>query len=141
MSHSNSNAVAVWVHGDCLSSTGPALTAYPNAPALWVWDEALLQDWQFGFRHARFIYDCLLELPVTIQRGDVVTELIKFARKHQADRIATTGSSSPGFLQICQQLQAHGLQVEIYESAPSAQAHQIHCLDLKQFAHCWQMAQ
>ncbi|KPV45969.1 DNA polymerase, partial [Kouleothrix aurantiaca] len=25
----------VWVHGDCLSPSGPALLAHPDAPELW----------------------------------------------------------------------------------------------------------
>jgi len=34
------NQPVVWVHGDCLSPYGPALKAYPDAPAIWVWDSA-----------------------------------------------------------------------------------------------------
>jgi hypothetical protein len=140
MNQANAHSVIIWVHSDCLNSKGAALAAYPNAPALWVWDDALLHDWQIGFKQVRFIYDCLLELPVSIQRGDVITELTQFAHQHQATRVATTSSPSPGFLHICQQLQANGLQVEIYEDIPVAKTEQVNPFDLNHFAHCWQAA-
>jgi hypothetical protein len=64
----------VWIHGDCLSPYGPALTAYPGAPAIWVWDDALLEEWRISLKRIVFIYECLLDLPVVIRRGDVATE-------------------------------------------------------------------
>ncbi|HLO88451.1 MAG TPA: hypothetical protein VK203_26070 [Nostocaceae cyanobacterium] len=38
----------VWVHGDCLSPQNPALLEYPKSPAIWVWDDALIEEWQQG---------------------------------------------------------------------------------------------
>ncbi len=61
----------VWVHGDVLSPYGPALKVYPDAPAIWVWDDALIEEWQLSLKRITFIYECLLELPVVIRRGDV----------------------------------------------------------------------
>jgi len=76
------NQPVVWVHGD-LSPYGPALKAYPDAPAIWVWDEADRGVAEFQTPH--FIYECLLELPVVIRRGDVASEVVAFAQEHNTD--------------------------------------------------------
>lgn len=68
----------VWVHGDCLSPFNPALQAYPDAPRIWVWDEELLEEWQLSLKRIAFIYECLLELPVVMRRGDVASEVNAF---------------------------------------------------------------
>ena len=90
----------VWVHGDCLDPGGPALAAHPHAPALWVWDDALLDHWNIGLKRIVFITECLLELPVAIRRGMVPREVIAFAREHGADHVVTTESPSPRFRAI-----------------------------------------
>lgn len=90
----------VWIHGDCLSPQHPALAAHPGAPAIFVWDEALLDQWQISLKRVVFIYECLLELPVTIRRGDVATEVLAFAAEHGADTVITSESPSPRFAQI-----------------------------------------
>ncbi len=87
----------VWVHGDCLSPKNPALQAYPEAAAIWVWDDALLEEWKISLKRIVFIYECLLELPVTIRRGDVAKEVVAFAQEQGADGVATAESPSPRF--------------------------------------------
>lgn len=105
----------VWIHGDCLNPHGPALAAHPDAPALWVWDDALLAEWRISLKRVLFIYECLLELPVTIRRGDVAAEIIRFAAEHGATVVATAASPSPRFDTICDDLRSAGLRVEILE--------------------------
>lgn len=129
----------VWVHGDCLNPQGPALTAYPDAPTVWVWDEALLTEWQISLKRVVFIYECLLELPVTIMRGDVVKELVAFAHAHQAQKIAVAHSPSPKFEEIRQALEAEGLTVEVLEERPFVSLPQPP--DLKRFSRYWRQAQ
>lgn len=124
----------VWVHSDGLNERDPALVAYPDAPALWVWDEDLLRNWLITIYQSRFIYDYLLKMPVTIRRGSVVTELMRFAQEHDTTRIVTTSTSNPGFLQICRQLQAHGFSVEIFEDQPMLAFEQPRSFNLKWFS-------
>ncbi len=135
----NQNIVppVVWVHSDGLDKTDPAQGAYPHAPALWVWDETLLRNWLITIYQSRFICDYLLKLPVTVRRGDVVAELIKFAQEQGTTHIATTSTSNPGFLQICRQLQEQGFSVEIFEKRPMLTPETVYAPDLKWASPAW----
>jgi hypothetical protein len=93
-----------------------------------------------AIHHSRFIYECLLDLPVSIRRGNVVTELLCFAKEQGATRIATTSACKPGFLHICRQLQANGLTLEIYEDLPRSSTESVQPFDLKMFSRFWQQA-
>lgn len=128
----------VWVHGDCLSPTNPALTTYPDAPALFVWDDTLLTEYDISLKRLVFMYECLLEMPVTIRRGDVAAELINFAREHGADAIITTASPSPRFHKICKALRKT-TDVSMLEVEPfiDYDGH----FDLKRFSRYWRKAQ
>lgn len=130
----------VWVHGDCLSPTNPALETYADAPAVFVWDEALLAEYEISFKRVVFMYECLLEMPnVEIRRGDVVEELIKFAQEHGADTVATAESVAPKWLKIVRRLHASGLTIRAKRVTPfiETDAH----LDLKRFSRYWRTAQ
>ena len=135
----NNQQTVVWVHGDCLSPSGPALQAHPGAPALWVWDDELLQQWRISLKRVVFIYECLLELPVTIRRGNVRDKISAFARENGANRIATTETPNPRFKAICQQLRHSGFEVEIHRSEPFLDYEGQ--LDLKRFSRYWRTAQ
>lgn len=128
----------IWVHGDCLSPYGPALAAYPEAPALFVWDDALLDEWAISLKRIVFIYECLLDLPVTIRRGDIVTELLMFAEEHSAARIVTAESPSPRFRGIVKALE-RTLPVEVLPVEPFLDYDGK--LDLKRFSRYWRTAQ
>jgi hypothetical protein len=128
----------VWVHGDCLSPRHPALLAYPDAPALFVFDDGLLRDYQLSLKRIAFLYECLLELPVTIRRGDVAAELIAFAARHNATRIATTDTPSPRFAAICKTLR-QTLPVEVLEVEPFLDTDER--IDLTRFSRYWGVAQ
>jgi hypothetical protein len=130
----------VWVHGDCLSPEGAALSAYPDAPAIWVWDEALLTEWQISLKRIVFIYECLLELPVTIRRGDVVAEVVAFARERGADGVVTVESPSPRFKAICSDLEK-ALSVKVDVRSPDLFVNYDGYIDLKRFSRYWRTAQ
>ncbi|TSA79411.1 deoxyribodipyrimidine photolyase [Deinococcus detaillensis] len=102
----------VWVHGDRLSPTNEALTAYPKGPAMFVWDDALLKEWEISAKRQTFIHECVQELPVHVLRGDVAAEVIRFARAHGASTVATTPSPSPRFRAIVTALEGAGLTVQ-----------------------------
>lgn len=129
----------IWLHGDCLSSHHPAFQAYPEASALWVWDDALLLEWRISLKRLVFIYECLLELPVEIYRGNVVKEIGKFAQRQGADKVITSSSPSPRFEDICQGIRTElGLELEILSIAPFI-AHEGY-IDLKCFSRYWKVA-
>ena len=129
-----------WVQGDCLSPKNPALLEYPDAPAIWVWDDALLEEWKISLKRIVFIYECLLELPVTIRRGDVAAEVIAFAKENGADGVATAASPSPRFDAICDRIeQAVSVEVEVWSPEPFVDYDGY--IDLKRFSRYWRVAQ
>jgi len=127
----------LWIHGDCLRPTNPALLAHPDAPAIFVWDDALLKQYKISFKRIVFMYESLLELPVTIYRGDVVTQITQFAQHHQADTIVTTTTPAPQFKAICSQLRRdYSVQVlaePVFVDIPAS-------TDIKRFSRYWQVA-
>ncbi len=130
----------VWVHGDCLSPENPALQAYPDAPAIWVWDDALLEEWQISLKRIVFIYECLLELPETIRLGDVAAEVIAFAKEHGADGVATADTPAPRFEGICNAIEdALSIEVEVWSPEPFVNYDGY--IDLKRFSRYWRTAQ
>lgn len=128
----------VWVHGDCLSPYGPALQAYPNAPSLWVWDDNLIEEWQLGLKRIAFIYESLLELPVTIRRGHVAAEVIAFAKEHNADGVVTAASPSPRFDDICDEIEK-SFNLEVIPVEPFVKYDGY--IDLKRFSRYWRVAE
>lgn len=132
------NQPIVWVHGDCLSPHNPALKAYPDAPAIWVWDDALIEEWQLGLKRITFIYECLLELPVVIRRGDVAADVVKFAKEHNTDLVVTAESPSPRFEDICNQIE-RSMPVEVL--AGEAFFDYDGYIDLKRFSRYWKVAE
>ncbi|MBW4612415.1 MAG: hypothetical protein KME21_03895 [Desmonostoc vinosum HA7617-LM4] len=128
----------VWVNGDCLSPYNPSLQKYANAPAIWVWDDALIEEWQLSLKRLTFIYECLLELPVTICRGDVAKEVLAFAQEHDANLVVTTASPSPRFDDICNQIE-HSLTLEVLEVEPFFEYDGY--IDLKRFSRYWKVAE
>jgi hypothetical protein len=128
----------IWVHGDCLSPKNPALDEYPNTPAIWVWDDALLEEWQISLKRIAFIYECLLELPVVIRRGDVAQEVLAFAKEHNANKVVTVDSPSPCFNNICDEIES-SKELEIFEVEAFFEYDGF--IDLKRFSRYWKVAQ
>ncbi|KJH70324.1 DNA polymerase [Aliterella atlantica] len=128
----------VWVHGDCLSPYNPALKNYPDTPAIWVWDDALIDQWQLSLKRITFIYECLLELPVTIRRGNVAKEVVSFAQEHNADAVVTVESVSPRFAAICTEIES-SLPVEVLSLEPFFEYDGY--IDLKRFSRYWKVAE
>ena len=128
----------IWINGDCLSPYNPALQEYPHTPGIWVWDDALIEEWQLGLKRLTFIYECLLELPVEIRRGNVAQEIIKFAQEHQATSVITTDSPSPKFQQICEEIEKV-LTLEVWEVDPFLEYDGF--IDLKRFSRYWKVAE
>lgn len=129
----------IWVHGDNLNPHQPALAHYPSASSIFVWDDALMESWQLSFKRVVFIYECLLELPVVVRRGDVATEVAAFALEHGANHIVTMRSPSPRHRQICQSIASKmpkGSRLEVLRDVPFVDA-ETDRLDMKRFYRFW----
>lgn len=124
----------VWLHGDNLSPYSPALTAAVDAPALWVWDDARLERTPISLKRILFLYECLLELPVTIRRGNVAAEVLHFATEQGADGVITNASPAPGFAAIRRQLE-QTLPVVVLAEAPFVTPPA--GIDLRRFSRYW----
>lgn len=128
----------VWIHADNLSPYNPALVENPNVPAIFVWDDDLLSQWKISLKRITFIYECLLELPVTIRRGSVADEVVSFAREHNAGRIVTSESPSPRFRSLCKTIAGampSGSRLEVLKIAPFVEYDGY--IDLKRFSRYW----
>jgi hypothetical protein len=132
------NQPIIWVHGDCLSPQNPAIQEYPNIPAIWVWDHALIEEWQLSLKRLTFIYECLLELPVEIRRGDVAAEIKKFAQEHNANLVITVDSPSPRFKDICQEIEKN-LKLEVLQLQPFFDYDGF--IELRSFRSYWKVAE
>ncbi|RUR73200.1 hypothetical protein ACF3DV_05005 [Chlorogloeopsis fritschii PCC 9212] len=132
------NKPVIWVHGDCLSPYNPALQEYPDAPAIWVWDDALIEEWQLSLKRIAFIYECLLELPVIIRRGNVAQEVLAFAKEHNANKVVTSASPSPRFSAICDEIEL-SVELEVFEVEPFFDYDGY--IDLKRFSRYWKVAE
>lgn len=128
----------IWIHGDCLSPQNPALEEYPNTPAIWVWDDALIEEWQLSLKRLAFIYECLLELPVIIRRGDVAKEVLAFAKEHNANKVVTANSPSPQFDTFCDEIE-RSVELEVFEVEPFFDYDGY--IDLKRFSRYWKIAE
>jgi len=128
----------LWIHADALSPNQPALDEFPDAPAIYVWDDALLEEWNISLKRIVFLYECLLELPVTIRRGDVAEQVIAFAKEHGAARIVTVESVSPRFEAILARLER---EFEVEVILPDALVDYDGEIDLKRFSRYWATAQ
>ncbi|MFN6034427.1 MAG: hypothetical protein ACK48B_10375, partial [Dolichospermum sp.] len=127
----------VWVNGDCLSPYNPALQEYPQAPALWVWDDALIAKWHIGLKRLTFIYECLLELPVEIRRGNVAAEVLAFAQEHNTNHVVTTDSPSPLFSDICDPIEKSA-QLEVFAVVRFFEVDG--CMEFPRFSGSWKVA-
>jgi hypothetical protein len=87
-----------------------------------------------------FIYECLLELPVAIHRGDVVAEIAKVAQSQGATTVVTTASPSPRFAKICREITTT-LQLELEILAIDPFITPDSPVDLKRFSRYWRIAQ
>ena len=132
----------LWIHGEALGPSNPALLAHPGRPAVFVFDTALLegatQAAAISLKRIGFLYECLLELPVTLRQGDVAEQVLAFAQAHGADGIVTSAATDPRFSAICRQLEPH-LPLQVLEPEPFVELEG--ALDLGRFSRYWRRAE
>ncbi|MDR6220542.1 FAD-binding domain-containing protein [Deinococcus soli (ex Cha et al. 2016)] len=96
----------VWVHGDGLSVTDPALSACPDAPALFVFDRPFLSGVPIAFPRLAFMYQGVRDIaaarraPTHARVGAVAGELAAFARAYGAGELHVTRNFTPEFTRI-----------------------------------------
>lgn len=124
-----------WIHADNLNPNQVALQ--DGHPAIFVWDDDLLAEWEISFKRVVFIYECLLELPLVIRRGTVAEEVAKFAQEYDATHIVTPYSPSPRHRLIIEQISKKypSLTIDIVHDAPFIAYDKQ--LDLKRFSRYW----
>ena len=140
----------LWIHGEALGPANPALQAYPSRPAVFVFDTELLAgrspttgdpattSQPVSLKRIGFLYECLLELPVSLRKGDVATEVLAFARAHGADGIVTSAGIDPRVAAICAALEQE-LPVQVLEPQPFVELEER--VDLWRFSRYWRRAE
>ena len=59
----------LWVHEEALGPANPALRAWPDAPALFVFDTHWIETNRISRKRLGFLYENSLELPLTLRKG------------------------------------------------------------------------
>jgi len=145
------NHPILWLHGDALGPSNPALLAHPGQPAVFVFDRELLRGQSpttadpqdaapeaVSLKRIGFLYECLLELPVSLRHGDVAEQVLRFAQAHGADGIVTSSSVDPRVESICRQLE-QTLPVRQLEPAPFVELDE--GVNLGRFSRYWRQAE
>ena len=127
----------VWVHGDNLNPNNPAFVQYADAPAIWVWDEDLLDDYQIALKRILFMYESVLETGATVRRGNVYNEVVQFAEAHNADGIVVMDSPSPRFDGLVNKIDKR-VPVKILAERPIVDHNGPY--DLRRFSRYWKVA-
>jgi hypothetical protein len=127
----------VWIHDDCLSLSNPALAKYPLAPALFIFDPKWTET--VTLKRIQFVYECLLELPVIILKGDPVESISAFAGRQQATHVVSTATPDPRLQQVFTGLNARDMTTEIVELEPFVAVKGR--VDLKRFSQYWKRIQ
>lgn len=109
----------VWLHQEHLSDENPALQAYPEAPAVFAFDQAALSQEPLAFTRLFFVYECVCDVfatrsgPTSLRLGTVVEELAEFAALHQTGSLVTTFAPGARFAENIAGLKAAGLTVTV----------------------------
>ena len=117
-----------WVHTDGLS-------VVTGAPAVFVFDDAGLEGW--SLQRIGFVYECLLELPVSIRRGDPAAAVLAFSRENGASRVVTRPFVDPRLGEIWAEL-TRSIEGEILAEEPFVQLRGP--VDLRRFSRYWTKA-
>ncbi|MEB3201124.1 MAG: hypothetical protein VKK62_11445, partial [Synechococcaceae cyanobacterium] len=147
----------VWVHGEALGPANPALRAHPQAPAVFVFDSALIAGHTattgghaaagvaaqpLAAGRLRFLRECLAELPVVAREGEVAAELVAAAREAGADGVVTSRAVDPRFARIAAEL-ARVLPLQILDPEPfvALPVSGRGAPDLRRFSRYWRRAE
>jgi hypothetical protein len=99
-----------------------------------VWDEVELKRAGWSLKRIGFVYECLLDLPVAIRRGDPVVEVRRYAAETGCSGVVTMASPDPHLRRQMTELKAEVLPMEPFVELKGR-------VDLKRFSRYWQKAQ
>ena len=128
----------LWVHEEALGPNNPALRAWPDAPALFVFDTLWIQQQRISRKRLGFLYENALELPLTLRKGDVAAEVIAFAQRHDADGVVTSTAVDPRLRQIADAIDA---ELPLQELEPDAFVELPRPPRLGRFSRYWREAE
>lgn len=144
----------LWIQDEALGPANPCLRHHSGRPAVFVFDT----EWIGGrssctagaagppqplsLKRLVFLYECLLELPVTIRRGDGAAEVVAFARRHGADAVVTSAAVDPHFERQGGRIAAEfPVQQEVPEPFVTLPDPAGQSLDLGRFSRYWRRAE
>ncbi|MEN0110106.1 MAG: hypothetical protein AAF805_05235 [Planctomycetota bacterium] len=124
-----------WVHDEMLAPQWVA----DGRPAVFVFDEGWIAAERLSLKRIVFLYESALELPgVELRKGDPVAEVVAFAERNSASRIATARSVDPRIkaqvTEIDRRLGVELLEPEPFVELPAQP-------DLKRFSRYWRKAE
>ena len=128
----------LWVHEEALGPNNPALRAWPDAPALFVFDTLWIQQQRISRKRLAFLYENALELPLTLRKGDVAAEVIAFAQRHDADVVVTSTAVDPRLQRIADAIDA---ELPLQELEPDAFVELPRPPRLGRFSRYWREAE
>lgn len=102
----------VWLHGDSLSKKDPAAMKYPEARRVFVFDRPFLEKARLSFKRIFFLYECAIEAAQEVRVGETVAELREAIRTYGSERLAVTGSVSPRWRELLEELKK-SVEVEV----------------------------
>ena len=107
----------LWIHEEALGANNPALQAWPDAPAVFVFDSRWIREARISRKRLGFLYEGALDLPLTIRKGDVAAEVLAFARRHGADGVVSSTAVDPRLERIGAAIDA-ALPLELLDPEP-----------------------
>jgi deoxyribodipyrimidine photo-lyase len=130
----------VWIHTDSLNPKQELLSRYPQAPAVFVWDEAWLREEQISSKRITFLEECLAEMPTHLEqrRGDLATELLAAATKGNADHVVALRTPDPRLLAAAARVER---SLPMVWTSPPRFVDEHRGYDLKRFSRYWRQAQ
>ena len=128
----------LWVHEEALGPNNPALQAWPDAPALFVFDTLWIQQQRISRKRLGFLYENALELPLTLRKGDVAAEVIAFAQRHDADGVVTSTAVDPRLQRIADAIDT---ELPLQELEPDAFVELPRPPRLGRFSRYWREAE
>ena len=119
-------SIGVWLHGESLSPTDPAVLANPDAPRVFVFDQPLLAAKSYSFKRLFFLYECAVEAvgdAGELRRGRIAEEVLAFCTERGLTTLHATHapSDNPRFQAIVRDLRAAGLRVVLHEQEALAE--------------------
>lgn len=119
VSESGSAPEVVWLTGESLGFSDPALEAHPDLPVAFVFDQPLLQHLQLSGKRLIFLAETLAELA---ERRDLSVYLGAPAEILAGRQLATTYSPVPGFKRRASSLSVASLHPWPWLRQPSGQS-------------------